>query len=80
MPSATPTVVEIGAGAPLLMLSSVVCLPDRPHALVREGDALAFFSAPTEAFAFVFGSGVAPADVVVPPRLLAVPTPATLPQ
>jgi hypothetical protein len=43
--SATPTVVEIGAGTPLLMLRSVARLPDRPRA---------FVSAPAGTSGFVF--------------------------
>jgi hypothetical protein len=83
-PSPTPTVVEVGAGTPLLLLPSVTRTPDMPRVHVREGDALAFVSAPTGASAFAFGAGVssftsaAATDAVAPPRLPS-PTPATPP-
>jgi hypothetical protein len=68
-------VVEVGTGAPLQMPPSEARSTDAPRMQVREGDALAFVSAPTRASSFAFGSSVksfssaAFADVVAPTRL-----------
>lgn len=85
LPFPTPAVVEAEAGAPLLMLLTEARVPNTPRVQVREGDALAFESAPTGASVFAFGSGVSgstsaavvDADAVAP-RLLS-PTAATAP-
>jgi hypothetical protein len=81
----TRAVVEAEAGAPLTRSPTVARAPDAPLVQVRDGDALAFVSAPTGASVFAFGSGVngssnhTVVDVdVVAPRLPS-PTPATPP-
>jgi hypothetical protein len=81
----TRAVVEAEAGAPLTRSPTVARAPDAPLVQVRDGDALAFVSAPTGASVFAFGSIVngssnhAVVDVdAVAPRLPS-PTPATPP-
>ena len=65
VPSLTPTVVEVGAGVPLIKLSMVARVSAKPCVQVRRVDLLDWVSEPTRASVFGFGmSGSTSATVI----------------